>query len=113
MGPKAEAIHDAEIMPALDAISKRCQELGMSMVACVEWAPGKYSTTSCVGGDTCPQLRLGYTWLRSFGNFDSFAMAAMRHAEQHGHQSVILMRLGVPLTPQPSADAACERQGGG
>lgn len=106
MDPNAEAIHDAEIMPALAALRDRCAELGMSFAAYVEWAPGKYSSTTGAGDATCWPLRMAAAWLRS-RNVDSFIMSAMHYAREYGHSSVCLLQLGVP--EKPAAAAAIER----
>lgn len=43
-----EAIYDAEIAPELSRLAARCQDIGMSMIAEVEWCP-----TERAGGMTC------------------------------------------------------------
>ena len=99
-----EAIYDAEIAPALLAICKRCEALGMPMVASVEYSPDQTSTTIfCPDpkGDKRPsaQQMLVYYAARCNGNVDGLIFAIMRAAEKYGHASVCLRSLGVAEKP--------------
>lgn len=95
-----EEIYDAEIAPELLKLCKRCQELGMSFIACVEFDPPnmgigrtEFQNPDEVGKLSAAQ-RLTHWAARSQGNIDKLFMACDRHGREHGHSSVYLHRLG-------------------
>ena len=108
-----EAIYDAEIAPALKALSKRCAEVGMCFLAFVEWAPGEGGRTMC----TTPEMGVGaktvYSAMAAHGNADSLIIAMARYAREYGHNSICLHQLGVPTTPSAVATPTDTKDGGG
>lgn len=95
-----EEIYDTEIAPALLKLCKRCQEVGMSFVACVEYDPTNhgYGRTEFQMPDEADKLsaaqRLVHWAARAEGNIDRLFMTCDRHGKEHGHSSVYLQLLG-------------------
>lgn len=95
-----EAIYDAEIAPELLKLAKRCQELEMSFVACVEYDPSShgYGRTEFQMPDDKDKLsaaqRLVHWAARCEGNIDKLFFTCDRHGQKHGHSSSYLRRLG-------------------
>lgn len=95
-----EEIYDSEIAPKLLELCKRCQELGMSFVACVEYdaASAGIGRTEFQmpdkGGQLSAAQRLVHWAARSQGNIDKLFIACDRHGREHGHSSVYLQLLG-------------------
>ena len=86
-----EAIYDAEIAPALAALSKRCQDVGMSMICEVEW-----DASEAAGGRTVAlaegssfAMRLVKLACEVQGNIDSLIIA-LRKCDPTGGGSVFL-----------------------
>lgn len=95
-----EEIYDAEIAPELLKLGKRCQELGMSFLACVEYDPinmgigrTEFQMPDEVGKLSAAQ-RLTHWAARSQGNIDKLFIACERHGREHGHSSVYLQLIG-------------------
>lgn len=95
-----EEIYDAEIAPELLKLCKRCQELGMSFVACVEYDPPnmgigrtEFQSPDEVGKLSAAQ-RLTHWAARSQGNIDKLFIACDRHGRKNGHSSVYLQLAG-------------------
>lgn len=93
-----EEIYDTEIAPELLRLGQRCQELGMSFIACVEYdAPnqgiGRTEYHGPIKGVSAAQLLVHWA-ARCNGNVDSLFMAIDRHAKEHGHSSVYLSMAG-------------------
>lgn len=89
-----EAVYDAEIAPALAALSKRCQECGMSMLAEVEW-----DAATAAGGQTCAisegssfAFRLVKLASDVRGNIDSMFIA-LRKSDVPGIKDTLFMRV--------------------
>ncbi|WP_336958677.1 hypothetical protein [Sphingobium aquiterrae] len=99
-----EKFYDDEIAPALLALSKRCNEAGLSFLAGVEWAPGESGTTVHFVPEHGGQLDRAYVALRAGNNVDSLIMHIMKQAGQTGHSSMCLTLLGVPHSPNGSED---------
>lgn len=97
-----EAFYDAEIVPALIALREKCLARGMHLLAYVSYADGCWGATTGIDGNAPLPMRLIDACAKAKGNFDAFTMAMMRYAQEYGHESVILMRLGVPPTPAPN-----------
>jgi len=95
-----EEIYDAEIAPELLRLCKRCQELGMSFLASVEFDPLNQGIgrTEFQMPDQADKLsaaqRLTHWAARSKGNIDRLFMACDRHGREHGHSSVYLQMVG-------------------
>lgn len=75
-----EAIYDAEIAPALEQLSKRCQDCGMSMVAEVEWdgAEAAGGMTVALSEGSSFAIRLVKLACEVRGNIDSLIIAVRK-----------------------------------
>lgn len=95
-----EEIYDQEIAPKLLKLCQRCQGLGMSFIACVEYDASNQGIgrTEFEMPDEGTKLsaaqRLTHWAARSEGNIDRLLIAVMRHAEKNGHSSAYLRMLG-------------------
>lgn len=95
-----EEIYDSEIAPELLRLAKRCESLGMSFIACVEYDPanGGIGRTDFQMPDEAGKLssaqRLTHWAARSNGNIDKLFLACDRHGKQHGHSSIYLQLAG-------------------
>lgn len=95
-----EEIYDAEIAPELMRLAKRCEELGMSFVACVDFDPecGGIGKTEFQAADERGKLsaaqRLVHWAARCNGNIDRLFLTCDRHAQKHGHSSFYLSLCG-------------------
>lgn len=103
MSPE-EAFYDAEIAPVLLALCKKCQDRGLGFLAMVQYDPdGSVGRTVSLPANASAVLRyanaLGQAQTAGGVNIDGFMFAVMREARETGHSSMVLMQLGVPLTP--------------
>lgn len=89
-----EEIYDAEIAPKLLELCKRCQELGFSFAANVEWEVGETGRTESQQPTASAKQLLVHWAARCNGNVDALIMAIDRCAHKHGHSSMYLERLG-------------------
>jgi hypothetical protein len=96
-----EEFYDTVIAPELLKVGKLCKDHGISFVAIAEYDPGEYSSTVSLRENSSYILRLAKAVADCNGNVDSLFFAIMRHANTHGHQSLILKQLGIPETPDP------------
>lgn len=94
-----EDFYDSEIAPALLDLGKKCESSGLSFLAVVEWDPGETGQTATLTVDASFSMRLSDTATRAKGNVDALIIAMMKHAREHGHSSIFLKQLGVPLQP--------------
>lgn len=86
-----ERQYDEIIAPMLLAVAKRCEELGMSIVARVEWAPGESGITqNGIDGASIDQ-KLTHLAAHSHGNIDGMLIAAIKNFDCS--QSVMLRNL--------------------
>lgn len=99
---------DEVINPQLLQIAKDCKERGIDFIAMVEWENDKASSTAQIANNGIA-MKMAYGAMQARGNFDSFAWAMMRHAREHGHSSVTLMQLGVPLKPENEKEITCPK----
>lgn len=90
-----EDFYDAEIAPRLLEVAQLCEAQGMSIVAQVEYEPGKRGETSYEAGDASYPQRLVHWAARCHGNVDTLLLVMLRHAREHGHASIFLAQLGV------------------
>lgn len=74
-----EKAYDDEIAPALLAIGKRCEEIGMPFLAVAEWAPGQIGRTEASPAGTGLAFRVIQMAARSTPNFDSLAINLLRY----------------------------------
>lgn len=87
-----EQEYDDVIAPMLREVAQRCSELGMSLVARVEWAPDEVGITQ-IGFDQNTGVGQKLTQLaaHSRGNIDALCINAMRQFDCS--QSMVLGRL--------------------
>lgn len=98
--PTKEEIYDTEIAPRLLEIGELCQERGLGFSAAVEYEPFGLGRTLALPGKSSIAIRMVDAAVQAHGNLDSFLRAVIKHAHQHGHESVYLTILGVPAKPQ-------------
>lgn len=89
-----EEIYDAEIAPKLMEVGKRCEELGFSFAASVEYNYGDTGRTKVRPGESHFKQRLIHWAMECNGNVDSLILAIDRYAQENGHSSVYLSQLG-------------------
>ena len=95
--------YDREIAPQLAEVMRLCDAHGMSIVASVEFAPGKRgSSIHEKPGAGLAQQTVRWATMAN-GNVDVLIGAICAYAQKHGHSSVFLNLLGVPLVPAKSA----------
>lgn len=95
-----ENFYDSEIAPVLLDLAKRCEAKGLSFLAEVEWEPGETGRTATLTAAAGFGIRLADLAARAKGNADALIIAMMKHAREHGHSSMCLKQLGVPLHPE-------------
>lgn len=84
-----EAEYDEKIAPLLMEVGKICEDLGMSIVARVEWAPGEYGLTVCGNGESSGvDQRLAFMAAACRGNIDSLFIG-LRKAGIDMSQSIV------------------------
>lgn len=91
-----EALYDAEIAPALLAISQRCQELGVPFVAAVEYKPGEVGQTMYVPEAACIAMQITLRGAASRGNFDGMCISLLRYLHRMGIDASASMFLKPP-----------------
>lgn len=89
-----EKFYDEVIAPALLEIGRKCEEAGLSFVAAVEYEQGEYGSTTTLRAGSGFGMRLVDLAVRANGNVDALMIALSRHAEEHGHSSLVLSMLG-------------------
>lgn len=94
-----EEWYDSKVAPVLMSLGALCQERGMSFSSFVEYAPGNYGETSCVKAEASVAFRMILWAAAAHGNLDSLVIAATKYAQKHGHGSMVLNMLKVPVTP--------------
>lgn len=95
-----ERLYDETIAPALLEVMNQCRSAGFSLVAFVEYEPDHYGTSLAKAPAATFAVNLVHTAARSNGNVDTLLIALIKHALEHGHSSLILSQLGVPLSPE-------------
>ena len=95
----SEEIYDAKIVPKLADLAGKCQSAGMSFLAMVEFAPGETGRTEYMTATPGMKMQIALMAARCNGNVDALIMGLMKYAEKHGHGSIFLKQLGVPLVP--------------
>lgn len=96
----SEAIYDKDVAPELARIAGLSRAAGMHFVAHVEYEPGAGAFTADIGADASFATRLVYWATKCDGNIDAMMLAVMKHARKHGHSSMILSMLKVPMAPE-------------
>jgi hypothetical protein len=79
----SEAQYDAEIAPLLLEAAKRCEALGLPMVAVVEYAPDQRGETRVLNGSSLPMLMLSMIAHHGM-NVDGFLINLIRHCNEQG-----------------------------
>lgn len=97
-----EAIYDAEIAPELARLAKRCEDVGMSFVAEVEWNPAEQGggRTIALAEGSSFGVRLVELACRCMGNVDALITAILKHARKYGHNSLYVAMLEAKMTPR-------------
>lgn len=94
-----EKWYDEEIAPKLIELAEACRARKASFTAAVEYLPDHVGETASIEGDASFKFRLSAWATRCAGNVDSLMIAVQRYAMKHGHSSMVLKRLDVPLQP--------------
>lgn len=89
-----EAFYDREIAPLLLELANKCQANDMSLVASVEWEPGKAGRTMSVRDTAGIALNMVRWAAEAQGNADSLILRMKKHGEEYGHNSMCLHMLG-------------------
>lgn len=85
-----EQEYDEIIAPMLLAVANRCKELGMSIIARVEWEPEESGITQSGIDDATIGQKLTQLAAHCGGNFDALAILARRKFDCSN--SIVLMR---------------------
>lgn len=99
MGSTKEDVYDQHIAPELLRLAKLAEDNGISLIAMAEWEPGETGRTATLQAGHGFSIKMAEAAMRCLGNIDSFMMAMTRYAQEHGHNSIYMDRLGVPATP--------------
>lgn len=99
----SEQVYDEQIAPKLLEVRKLCEQHGLPLVAQVEYAPGDFGMTKFLPEQSNLAMLLMNSAAMCKNNVDSLFIAIERHAREHGHSSVYLHRLGIPLQPKGEA----------
>ncbi len=73
-----EKQYDEIIAPMLLEVSAKCRELGLNMVARVEWEPDKYGITQVMQDNAGIGQKLTHLAAHSRGNIDLLCIEAMK-----------------------------------
>lgn len=95
-----EQFYDDEIAPALLDLMRRCTERGLSFLAVVEWAPEANGRTRGIVPGSGLGIRFADAAVQAGNNVDALFFAIAKYAHQHGHSSIFLSQMGVPLQPE-------------
>lgn len=75
-----EQEYDDIIAPMLADVARRCDELGMNLIARVEWEPGESGITSMGIGDAASiGQRLTRLAAHAHGNIDKLLFSCLKH----------------------------------
>lgn len=98
-----EQFYDDNIAPVLKALAEQCRARGMSFLAVVEYGFDSRGRTVALAE---PSLDMRFISMAAAAgcNLDSLAIAMARicREESISHNSIVLHRLGVPESPEPS-----------
>lgn len=95
-----EQEYDEHIAPLLLEIAKKCSDLGMAIVARVEWEPGKAGVTQMGNNAWSVAQRLTQLAALCHGNIDNVCIHLMREFDVS--QSAILYKYQAnPPTTEP------------
>lgn len=90
-----EAFYDADIVPALRAIQKKCAEREMSFLAVAEYNPGEWGRTTVQTPTQSLALTIMHIAAQTGQNVDSLIINIRRHCHAQG----IDMRSSMVLAP--------------
>lgn len=99
-----EQFYDDVIAPKLAEIAKLCQEKEIAFICQVEWEPGECGRTVTLPKGASWQIRLAETAMRANGNVDNMFLACSKYAAVHGHSSIVMQNMGIPMEPTVGAD---------
>jgi hypothetical protein len=88
----SEQEYDEIVAPMLHDVAERCRELGMTLIARVEWEPDSYGITQVVPEDAGIGQKMTQLAAHCRGNIDLFCMEAMKRFDCS--QSAVLFRFG-------------------
>lgn len=91
-----EKQYDDVIAPALRTIGAQCEAAGMSMVATVEYDPGKTASTVTLPKGACLAISMQWLCAQAGENIDAFIFAVARHCRDRGidtDSSIVMQRL--------------------
>lgn len=100
-----EQYYDDVIAPKLKELADLCQAKEFAMVCQVEWEPGECGRTVTLPKWASFQIRLAETAMRAKGNVDNLFLACAKYAAVHGHDSLVMKNMGVPMEPTVGSDA--------
>ena len=90
-----EQEYDDIIAPLLAEVARRCHDLGMSLIARVEWEPGETGITQIgVGPESGIGQRLAHLAMHCDGNIDQLCMEAAKRFDVS--QSIFLHQVNTP-----------------
>ena len=73
-----EQQYDEVIAPMLLAVAQKCKELGMAMVARVEWEPGEAGITQMGDNEWSGSQMLAHLACHSHGNIDRLCLTLVK-----------------------------------
>lgn len=79
-----EQFYDEFIAPALMLLAKQCEERGMSLVACVEYAPNERGGTYQLTADAGLEMRMLHHCAMTAPNIDAYVIGIARCANERG-----------------------------
>lgn len=95
-----EALYDDQIAPLLAQAGQIAQANGMSMTCVVEFNPGETGETATLAKGHDFKVALAHYAIACHGNVDALFVGIAKHARQHGHSSLYLSRMDIPMTPE-------------
>lgn len=90
---ETEDFYDKEIAPALMDLANKCAERGLHFLAQVEYDPGCFGLTRKFSDNPHLAMVMLEICARARHNIDSYLIALLRHADEHGidiSQSIFL-----------------------
>ncbi len=91
-----EQFYDRDIAPKLLELALACESNGISMACVADFGGETSSTTVTLQAGSPVWIRLVYVAMRARENVDALFFAIMKHAREHGHNSIMLSQLGIP-----------------
>lgn len=94
-----EAFYDEEIAPMLDFLGAKCRANGLSFFAMAEWNPGDTGRTVSLLEGHGPTIAMANLAATNGHNADNMIGKLVHLGQKHGHSSMYLRILGVPMIP--------------